>query len=270
MENAQALHPSVLYFSNCWNGWKFWMSYCSYPDNYENPCIAVSNKPNSEWTTPYGLLNPLDFPFENGTLSDPELVYNPSTDELWLYYRYTSPISARERIYRKISKNGVDWSDRVVTSLQQSDKAWQFISPTVLLKGSLCYLWCVDRRAAPEPFKLFRYQSVDGLQWVEKTECSFDKNFPYPLTIWHPDIIYIDKTQEYYYKSQRMYFAKSLDGLHWRIDSLKEFIRLGKHSKWDHDAIYRGSLIFADQILHVWYTGIHRNQWRIGYTNVRM
>ena len=44
--NTYNYHPSLVYFENGWNGYKYWCAYTPYPkcdDKYENPHITVSN-----------------------------------------------------------------------------------------------------------------------------------------------------------------------------------------------------------------------------------
>lgn len=82
----QATHPSVLYFKNGWNGYKFWMGYTPYEysnELLENPSVAASND-GVNWEVPTGLTNPLE---ATDTLdmhySDPHLVFVNSQIEYW-------------------------------------------------------------------------------------------------------------------------------------------------------------------------------------------
>src|SRR5699024_10013244 len=51
---GEAVHPSVLYFPDGWNGHRYWMAYTPYAggtDGREDPCIAYSDD-GTNWTVP--------------------------------------------------------------------------------------------------------------------------------------------------------------------------------------------------------------------------
>ena len=57
----EGLHPSCLYFSNGWNGYKFWFVFTPYKDMndaIENPCVYVSQ--DGEHFESLAGANPLD------------------------------------------------------------------------------------------------------------------------------------------------------------------------------------------------------------------
>lgn len=63
---GQAYHPSVLFFDEPWNGYRYWMAETPYPigtppyrDRWECPSIHVSQD-GIHWTIPQGLDNPID------------------------------------------------------------------------------------------------------------------------------------------------------------------------------------------------------------------
>ena len=60
--HLQNTHPSIKWFENGWNGYKYWMAVTPYPNGsafYENPCIIASNDLVS-WVEPTPGVNPLD------------------------------------------------------------------------------------------------------------------------------------------------------------------------------------------------------------------
>ena len=107
-------HPSVLYFENGFNGYKFWMAFTPYDNEdveLENPCIVVSND-GINWKIPDKIKNPLLKIIKIRTplsyYNDPFLMY---TDRLELWYRYTiEDKKVKNYIYRICSNDGINWS----------------------------------------------------------------------------------------------------------------------------------------------------------------
>lgn len=90
-------HPDVIDFAKTskeggkWGGYRYWMVLTPNQDGYsqyENPCLAASND-GVNWVVPNGIENPLSGVKHEpaGTHNcDTDLVYNPDSDELWVYY----------------------------------------------------------------------------------------------------------------------------------------------------------------------------------------
>jgi hypothetical protein len=77
--SGQNVHPSLVYFEEPFNSWKYWMAITPYADSnedLENPSIVVSNDGNT-WQVPEGLTNPI-IPHPGGQEfnSDPTLFYD--------------------------------------------------------------------------------------------------------------------------------------------------------------------------------------------------
>lgn len=118
----QPYHPSVVHFTELFNGFSFWMAYTPYPiggglyiDRWECPSIAVSND-GVTWTTPPGLTNPIQDLTEEqiqnrAYYSDPCLIYHNNQFELW--YRLTEDRSNVQgtKVYRVFSSDGINWSE---------------------------------------------------------------------------------------------------------------------------------------------------------------
>jgi len=113
----EVVHPSVVYIPEGWGGWKYWMAYTPYPvinSDYENPCLAVSNDGDSNWTTPAGLTNPLAGKPANGYNADTHLVMAPDYSKLYMIYRERSTgASAGNRVKLMESADGRKWTDPV-------------------------------------------------------------------------------------------------------------------------------------------------------------
>jgi hypothetical protein len=129
----QNVHPKVLYIENGFGGHKYWMAYTPYPYGnveYENPCIAYSDD-GYVWngTT----LNPLAVKIDGGTVnynSDTHLVYRDGTLECW--YRNANNDRQTETIYRRVSTDGVTWSNSAEVLKTGTGSLVNFLSPSII------------------------------------------------------------------------------------------------------------------------------------------
>jgi hypothetical protein len=272
--SRQAMHPKVLYFKNSWNGWKYWMSYTPYPySNYkfENPSIAVSQN-GIEWGVPKGLKNPVikapNDVKKGGHYSDPDLVMNGQTMELW--YRY-NPANKNGRwadnevncIYRITSKNGVNWS---MPTLIFKDK-FKYYSPAVLCENGLYKVWFSDSGG-----KMYLKESRDLKKWSKPISVHVTiLNY----IIWHQDIIKTDLGYEIifsayhkgYFHNQSLYYSISSDGI-----NFKNPVLILSPSKWvnqhDNKMMYRSSIININGVYKIYYSAMDiRREWHIFVTN---
>lgn len=263
----QSYHPKVLNFKDKWNGYKYWMSYTPYPngdDMKENPCIAASND-LIHWKTPDGLVNPLDDPEvkEKAMIynSDAHLVYNNDTNTMELYWRYTNDRKNIGNIYRRTSKDGINWNAReLVYHCPERDKK-DVISPAILYDNGTYKMWYVETKG------VVKYtESKDGLNW--ETSKDIDLKYETKLLTWHLDVI---KTQKGYEmivvaftdwskrNDMSLYYSLSKDGINWEKCKtiLKPSVK-GKSQVWDNKGIYRSTFIYEDGIYYVYYGGTDR------------
>jgi hypothetical protein len=109
------------------------MAYAPYPYGnveYENPCIAYSDD-GYVWngTT----LNPLAVKIDGGTVnynSDTHLVYRDGTLECW--YRNANNDRQTETIYRRVSTDGVTWSNSAEVLKTGTGSLVNFLSPSII------------------------------------------------------------------------------------------------------------------------------------------
>ncbi len=156
----QLTHPKVLYFSNGWNGYKYWMSMTPYPyerDMYENPSIVVSND-GKKWGIPAGLKNPVSgIPSDvayGGHYSDPQLVLCSNTMELW--YRYNPAL-----VHPDKQPEFKDSSARVVKSCSSSSQSGKPQSGSKNQTPRKKF-W---RRANNSLNIYYRKTTTDGIHW---------------------------------------------------------------------------------------------------------
>jgi len=256
----QVTHPKVLYFSDGWNGYQYWMSMTPYPgcaDQYENPSIVVSND-GVNWAAPEGLQNPVaGVPGDvkkGGHYSDPHLVMCGDTMELW--YRYNPELEnangkrkANNSIniyYRRISTDGVHWSkpQRLMNSKDGH------MSLCVNYENSLYKSWYTTYSG-----QLCYSQSVDAKSWEKPVLCTVP--LPEDYVPYHQDII---KNGSKYYLLQtafkaedytfQLFLLTSEDGIN--FTDCKQVYPDHGVGLWENVSFYRSTLFFKDNQLDLY------------------
>lgn len=268
--NIYNYHPSLVYFENGWNGYKYWCAYTPYPkcdDKYENPHITVSND-LKKWETPKGFSNPLEpmpSDYEHGEIynSDTELVYNSDTGTLECWWRFFDrPHDNHVILRRKTTTDGVHWSaaeDMLVADMNRID----FLSPAIIYENGKYKMWAINENTR---YSIDYRESKDGKNWSEirKIPVEFDDKELYP---WHLDVIHTAKGYEmaisaYYPKTRdrqqmNLYYSFSADNK----DYSKAQLLLSptrNTSKWDNKGLYRSSLLYADGKYYLIYSGLNK------------
>ncbi|MFL0270299.1 cell wall-binding repeat-containing protein [Candidatus Clostridium radicumherbarum] len=264
----QSVHPKVLYFSNGWNGWKYWMVYTPYPngnDMFENPSVTCSND-GVNWIAPKTLINPLvDAPLEKGEHnSDPHLVYNYDTQELELWYRYTY-FDNEDRIYRITTKNGSNWTKpELVLTFENQEHCY---SPVVLYENKEYKLFYVN-----EKYEIISKKSIDAKSWYGDTNVNLKMQDPY--LPWHLDIVHTDigyeavvtafKDGERRLNNMQLIWAVSEDGINYN-NSQTILMPSYSNTAWDNKQIYRSTFVKVDGVYKLFYSAMDKNiKWHIG------
>lgn len=297
IENA-CIHTGVVYFENGWNGYKYWLVCTPYAydsEDDENPSMFVSND-NVNWIVPPGLTNPLVPMPATGYNSDPHLIHNDDTDELWVYYRALTdnqgPVGSElyEHIRLLKSSDGVNWSgptDLITLERDPAEAVGEFplVSPSVVKRGSNFYMWTIytdtgcNSAGHTGIYRLERRTSSDGENWSAPETADLEQEWAH---IWHPKVKYIPSKNEYwmtvsaFYSSlctvmNMLHFAKSTDGLNWQTYKYAILPHTGTSAAgWDSDRTYTGDFIYDEDTdtIRVWYSGrgSFEGNWAVGYT----
>lgn len=266
--NIYNYHPSVQYFENGWNGYKYWCAFTPYEkcnDMYENPHILASNDLKT-WVEPKGFSNPLEpMPpdYEHGQIynSDTELVYNTDTGKLECWWRFFDrPHDNHVILRRKTTSDGVHWSERedmIVADMSTYD----FLSPAIIYENGIYKMWAINENTR---YSLDYRESADGKNWSEirHIDVKYDDN---ELYHWHLDVIHTAKGYEmaisaYYPKTRDrqhmdLYYTYSPDNITYTKAELL-FSPSRNTSKWDNQGLYRSSLLYADGKYYLFYSGL--------------
>jgi hypothetical protein len=275
--SGQVVHPDVVRFPEAWNGYPYWMVMTPYPrgnDRYENPSVLASND-GTNWEVPPGLQNPLAPRPPCDHNNDPDLLYNPDTDELWIYYLDTRRASRcggfgdepyYDHNYIKLmrSMDGVNWTaPEIVIDWPLADNPL-YVSPAVVKVGSTFMLWVVNA----DDFTLWTARSTDGRSFGPLRQATFGAR------AWHTNVEYIPSRQEYwmaynYPMSPKgvLWFATSSDGITW---TTYRNPALTYTTGWDGN-IYRSSFAYdpATNVIRFWYSAFDAAvTWHVGETSL--
>jgi len=189
----QVVHPSVIDFKSehgmdTWNGYRYWMAITPYPygkSGEENPCLCASND-GLNWKVPHNVINPLDTAkggWTDGFHSDPDMIYNPDDDELWIYYRFLTNQRYVMKLIRITPDMRVTHPECVMdyTMGQPGQSPWQrgneLRSMAIWRESSnQWHMWAgVGRRwgiaGNNKPCSTIYLSSNDGICWSEPEVC---------------------------------------------------------------------------------------------------
>jgi len=267
-ESGQMMHTSVVKFDTAWHGYLYWMVGTPYPaskETLENPSILASND-GETWVVPGGLTNPLDEPPVGGHLADPNLVYNPDTDELYCYYLKMDRGANLQSLMFTKSSDGVTWSTPAALNLTWALDGQVELSPSIVRKATgEWHYWAHD---SVEASGIVHRTSADGLTWGAAGACT--KTLA--ITPWHLNVQWVPSKNQYWMLCsnnavpQNLYMMVSSDGEAWTWPSATPIIAAGSGT-WDVQ-IYTGSHIYASttDTLRIWYSAYNgTDTWHTGY-----
>ncbi|MGV3709379.1 MAG: hypothetical protein ACO1Q7_11100 [Gemmatimonas sp.] len=271
--SGQVVHPDVVSFDQPWNGHRLWNALTPYPNSatqFENPSLFASED-GDHWQIPEGVANPLTRT-NRGYLSDPDMLFDEQSGEMWLYYREVQNVRLMngkikhlaDHVWRTTSTDAVNWSaPRRVTS----DTGRFVVSPSIVRKPeggfSMYQVEANGDGCSSKVNRMVRRQSTDGLVWTKAVPVTLTQTGFVP---WHMDVQYIPSRGEYWaliaaYAPARgcmttsLFLATSTDGATWKTYATPvlapgEFAQFGA-------AVYRSTFAYqpATDSLTVWYSG---------------
>lgn len=160
--DSGVVHPNVIKFDEPVCGFKYWMGINPYTDtneNYELPYIYGSNSDALDsWTLIPDFAQPFDVdpPNTGGVmsahLSDSAFTYDPINGELWFFWRQTlyfdagrTRENAKQTYFAKKTKDGTNWSERLVLYTQYTMNNDVRLSPAIVFNANdgLFYLYYI-------------------------------------------------------------------------------------------------------------------------------
>ena len=285
MTTDDIVHVDLLYFPFGWgdvNGssYKYWLANTPFPgnhDDYENPCILVSNNlTNDSWSEPadnYWDTNPItDWVWNDGGsgghYSDCDIVYNDDTDELYYYFRNSSGSGGGwKRVELMKSSDGVNWtwvSQNVNVSTPASSEVYD-LSPAVVKQGDVWHMWIVNSSKSPNVIE--HWTSSNGT-WFE-FDCVWNPSFVNgSFQPWHVEV---NRYNDEYWgvvneqPNGNLYLIKSSDGCNWT--AYGDSILSTSSSGWDSSYLYRSTYLIEDNHFEMVYVGVGNEGHHIAYTD---
>lgn len=236
-------HPSVRYFKNGWNGFKYWCAITPYPNSdsqYENPHIFCSQD-GKTWLEPSGIQNPIAFSDTSSIYSsDVCLVYNDD-GYLYCYWRDNNLVIdglVSRCMYVKKSRDGVNWSSKVMTA-NWSASTIDVIAPAIVKTGTFFHCYGVSTN---ENITGSYYTARSIRKMVSKNELSFDADIAKGYDLikiegrpwganqepWHTDVQKIDNVwfmlvtttdNGQYGANGRLFLGYSFDGVNFTFNN---------------------------------------------------
>lgn len=262
------VHPSVVDMGARWNGYRWWMAntpYAAGNDDLENPCIWGSND-RLAWTVPAGLTNPIDpNPGNPWFHSDTELVWNPETSRLIVFYRLALGDGTLIYLRAQSSPDGTTWTDHgTVMSLPLGGAR---LSPAIeRVSAGVWRMWTfADSLAA------HMWTASDPLgPWTDAGACT---RAGAAFTGWHGDVIRYDGKWIAAYStgivSGVVAVATSADGLAWTAGA--SIMASATGGGWD-TRLYRPTLLPSTEagFIDCWYssTGSVPGGWGTDYVRL--
>lgn len=303
-------HPDVIDFAKTskdggkWGGYRYWMVLTPNQDGYsqyENPCLAASND-GVNWVVPNGIENPLSGVKHEpaGTHNcDTDLVYNPDSDELWVYYVWEQDSPAGTPSNLRLIRVKEDGNSFAITSttdgkpyerLINSQYRYDMQSPAVVRRDANTWLMWSNNSDSDNSGNGWQsqvafielYTSTDGKNWTNKQSLADTLVLKGADGIasyipWHLDVQWVESQNKYWGlfcaypkggNTNRTYllFGTSEDGKTWT--TYPKPLLAPRDNKWDNNFIYRSTFVYDDAsgTLQVWYSGGKSGGWRIAYT----
>ena len=256
--DTQIVHPKVLYFPNMLFGHKYWMAYTPYPSAnayYENPCIAYSDD-GYRFTNIDG--NPIDEPTgdrQTTYYSDTHLVYNSDTGKLECWYRLADETNMTESLYRMLSTDGINWTDKqLLKTINSGSSISKFLSPAVIYEDSIYKVWTVNYSS--NQIEYWEYNGTT-FSWKKNIQITFSSDGE-THTLWHIDVEKIDglyvlvaMTRQTGTRHWPLYLTTSSDNATWETPWV--VIKYADTDKWD-SRIYRSCIIKDNGVYRIYYS----------------
>jgi hypothetical protein len=252
--NDEVVHPSVLYFKNGWNGYKYWMAYTPTPGGdaaYENPSICVSND-GATPITPPGLTNPIVLTPPTGYNADPCLYM--SYDNTTMYCAYKSEYSGYN-IKVISTTDGITWGN-IKTLFSEATR--YALSITVIKENGKYVMFAVDSKTSP--YQLTKYESSSpDTGWSKIGYVGIPTS-----DTWHIEVRKIGKIYYIIYSTlTQLFITKSLD-----MQTYETPVKLLRRDIWA-SSMYKGSFILnTDNTGFDFYYGVRSPLWLVGRTNI--
>lgn len=264
---GQVVHPDILYYQDAQGNHCYYLVATPYPygnNKFENPSLYISQD-GIRFNEPYKNMNPLVKAPLRGFNCDPDLSYDVKSQNFRIYYMETQRPDSQNIILLQ-SQDTKNWTRQRVIHNELTNKRIFFLSPAVICKDSLYYMFWVNVSGQVPAIQF--YISPDGINWDLSHSDTIQTVYPEKFYPWHIDII--EYKNRYYllcsgtFYNPDLYLAVSPDLVHWEFTTRP----LLQHSPQFYYSrqIYRSTGIIKNDQLLLWFSFQTLNQeWLIGF-----
>lgn len=302
--SGQVVHPSIIDFFNefginAWSGYRYWMVLTPYPygqNRFENPSLYASNDGLS-WVVPPNITNPLDTSsggLDKGFLFDPEMIFNPDCNQLWIYYRFADSHVLKMHLI-KINQDLT--MTKPVTIMEQSpwsQRDNRHRSFCIWRESAVRWHMWGGGGEAVSPYNTYYFFSTDGICWGKPqrvvNEQGLDPFQAVGLSNWHmagkPNkkerrvefLVYSTVVRTLLKRlfisinpNPVVYAECPMDEPTLFRTPLSSPVLLPSKSGWDNGHLYRCSFQIIDDgtayVYSIWYSARGSDgQWHLGHT----
>jgi len=277
--SGQAVHPDILKLP-AGSVYKYCMAYTPFPfsqDKYENPCIAFSN--DGLAFNENGINNPLirEQYTKEGMLiynNDPDLLYDESNGKYYLTLQNTYKDHSDQNINIYESSDLKKWELFKNISEKEILKENFSLSPSLIQFQDNYYLYFVNLSQNYE-VRYLKHKSITEFNYTEQNKIIL--NLPEKYKPWHIDVFSGEDSKYYmlicafvpgHANEMDLYLAESSDLTNWQVKQ-EPILKHGKDF-FNATKIYRSSGLIENGVLKLWFSiQTYRNEWRIGYTEIK-
>jgi hypothetical protein len=282
------VEPSVLYFANGWNGYKYWMvagPYTNTDATVENPSIWASSD-GTAWVVPTGGSNPV-VPYpgaSHGNNCDPQIFMSP--DSLTMYLTWSEDNNGfappGDGVYMISSTDGITWSARTLLIRGTTSSYHEFIATRFVWDGTTWHMFALNNSTyAYKHYTAVTATSLTG-GWNTPTTCTIAVPPVLGATrTWEADIAWLEgrflaivNFQGNNGIGRGVWWAESNDGNTWTVAS-NPFL-VNRVGLWDNGIYKAGFVQYPNaQQVDLWYSSANfgstnPDQWHIGRVPVQI
>jgi hypothetical protein len=299
----QVVHPSIIDFQNEygideWSGYRYWMVLTPYPfgqDQYENPSLYASHD-GFKWDVPQNITNPLDKGrggLDMGFLSDPEMIYNPDTNQIWVYYRFASTEILKMQLIQINPDLTMTKPVIVMDASPWSQNDNKYRSFCIWRESTNRWHMWGGGGVANDPYNTYYFFSTDGFHWGEpRLVLNQDGVNPFQalgLSNWHMSakpnkkegriefLVYSHdirplQMQPFSFNDPIVYAECSMNSPTLFKTPITSPVLLPSEKGWDNNQVYRCTFQIIDDktryLYKIWYSAEGKDgKWRLGYTD---
>jgi len=277
----EAYHPSVVYDKKGLFYKPYYLAITPYPiiseiyrDRWECPSIYLSNN-GLEWFTLPEIKNPIDDLSENeisenSHFSDVHLLINYDKGELECWYRFNnrSKNNKCEKIFKKVSKDGITWGERqliidVTNEMNKNIFGDTIVSPSIIYENEKYYIWYVNKDKYHNKRKIIRVVMKENNIILKIEQCVLLNKKCDP---WHIDIQIINNIYYLliYELSEQISIWQSKDGISFNFI---KYILKRKSGSYYWNGLYRACLLADDKDFKIYFSCNDYKKSRIGVIN---